>query len=294
LFERPVESDRAQRKDIKKISNDTETGSYSWPVIDQKMMGCSVDGHIKKYVPSEEDVICFYYINENNVETCPQIKISIGKQQCKALIDTGCQCSVMAEELYEELKARGLDSLELPMQNVVLKSAFTGKTMRVTRQALVKLQINNTSIDQIILISPQLVTPLLLGTDFCTDNHVVINFHNNTIIINAGNKGNETHIDLVNGERKTDSKNISRVVVLKTADHQTPLCHERLPEECVEGKLYNEIYELFSGFVEDTINDDMASRASDTDEYQDVSHEIVKGNHRHSDASIIQNLSVRG
>jgi predicted aspartyl protease len=162
-------------------------------------MGGSADSHTKKDVSSEEDVICFYYINEDNVETCPQIKISIGKEQCKALIDTGCQCSVMSEELYEELKTKG-HSLELPAQNVVLKSAFTGKIKRARWQALVKLHINNTSIDQIILISPQLVTPFLLGMDFYTDNHVVINFHNNTLIINAGNEGSEALLDLVKEE----------------------------------------------------------------------------------------------
>jgi hypothetical protein len=74
-------------------------------------------------------------------------------------------------ELYNEFKARGLDSLQLPTQNVALRSAFTGRTKRVKRQALVQLQIDNVSLDQIILISPQLVTPLLLGMDFCMDNH---------------------------------------------------------------------------------------------------------------------------
>jgi hypothetical protein len=37
----------------------------------------------------------------------------------------------------------------------------------------VELQINNVLLDQIILISPELVTPLLLGMDFCVDNHVI-------------------------------------------------------------------------------------------------------------------------
>ena len=89
-----------------------------------------------------------------------------------------------------------LDSSELPTHNVVLKSAFTGKTKRVKRQALVKLQINNISLDKIILISPQMVTPLLLGMDFCMDNHVVISFPKKTIIINADDKGRATEVNL--------------------------------------------------------------------------------------------------
>ena len=100
-----------------------------------------------------------------------------GNQPCRALIDTRCQCSIISEERYNEFKAKGLDSLELPMQNVVLKIAFKGRTKRIKWKALVKLQINNVSLDQIILISPQLVTPLLLGMDFCMDNLVVIPIH---------------------------------------------------------------------------------------------------------------------
>ena len=62
--------------------------------------------------------------------------------------------AVPSEEVYSEFKARGFDTLELRTQNVVLKSAFTGRTKRVKRQALVKLKINNISLAQIILISP--------------------------------------------------------------------------------------------------------------------------------------------
>jgi hypothetical protein len=65
-----------------------------------------------------------YYVNESNMETCPQIQISIGNQQCLALIDTGCQCSIMSEELHNELKARGLDSLELHTERASKKCVY--------------------------------------------------------------------------------------------------------------------------------------------------------------------------
>jgi hypothetical protein len=155
-------------------------------------------------VSSEQDIVFLYYVNENNVGTCPQIHILIGNQPCRALIDTGRQCSVISEELYNEFKARGLESLELPTQNVVLKSAFTGRTKRAKRQTLAKLHVNNVSLDQIILIS-QLVTPLLLGMDFCMDNHVVIDFPKKTIVINADDEESASEVDLVNERRNIDS-----------------------------------------------------------------------------------------
>jgi hypothetical protein len=127
-----------------------------WPDIKLQTTDDTFDYYLKADVPSEQNIVCLYYVNENNVETCPQIRILIGNQPCRALIDTGCQCSIISEELYNEFKARGLDSLELPTQNVILTSVFTGRTKRVKRQALVKIHINNFSLDQIILISSQL------------------------------------------------------------------------------------------------------------------------------------------
>jgi predicted aspartyl protease len=169
----------------------------SWLSRNLQTTDDTFERYLKEDVPLEHDIVCLYYVNENNVETFLQIQILIGNQTCRALIDTGCQCSIISEELYNKFKARGLDSLELPTHNVVLKSAFTGKTRSVKRQALVKLQVNNTSLDQIILIPSQLVTPLLLGMDFCIDNYVVIDFSKRTIVINADDKESAVDVDLV-------------------------------------------------------------------------------------------------
>jgi len=142
-------------------------------------------------------------------------------------------------------------SLELPTQNVVLKSAFTGRIKRVKRQALVKLQINNVSLDEIILISRQLVIPLLLGMDFCMDNHVVIDFLNKMIIINADDKESATEVDLVNEGRHSDrsidsavtgainlvtaelppTPYLDRIVNPSISEPRTLLYSGRLPEE---------------------------------------------------------------
>ena len=104
---------------------------------------------------------------------------------------------------------------------MILKSAFTGRTKRVKRQALVKLQINNVSLDQIILISPQLVTSLLLGMDLCMDNHVVFDFPKKTIVINADDEESATEVDLVIERRNIDSSidsPVTRTINLGTAE----------------------------------------------------------------------------
>jgi hypothetical protein len=174
VFEIPVESEKARKKFINEMNDEIKLHNDVWRDINLQTTDDTLDGYLKEDVSSEQDLVCLYYVNENNVETCTKIQILIGNQPSRALIVTACQCSLISEELYNEFKAGGLDSLELPTQNVIMKSVFTSRTKRVRRQALVKIQINDISLDQILLISPELVTPLLLGMYFCMDNHVVI------------------------------------------------------------------------------------------------------------------------
>jgi DNA-directed RNA polymerase subunit L len=148
-FEIPVESEseKARKKLINEVTDEVKPLNNSWPDLNLQTADDTLDRHLKEDVPSEQDIICLYYVNEHNVETCPQIQILIGNHPYRALTDTGCQCSIILEELYNEFKATGLHTLELPTQNEVLKSAFTGRIKRVKRQALVKLQTNNVSLD---------------------------------------------------------------------------------------------------------------------------------------------------
>jgi hypothetical protein len=100
---------------------------------------------------------------------------------------------------------------------VVLKSAFRGRTKRDKRQILVQLQINNMLLEQIILISSQFVTPLLLGIDACIDIHIIC-FPKKTIIIKADDEENATEVNLVNETQNSNSGIDSRTIDPGTAD----------------------------------------------------------------------------
>jgi hypothetical protein len=76
---------------------------------------------------TDEDTICTHYINENNIKNSPQVKVLIQDQVCYAVLDTRCQSLIISEELYTKLKYVGVDSLELPTQHILLRSAFSGK-----------------------------------------------------------------------------------------------------------------------------------------------------------------------
>jgi len=76
------------------------------------------------------------YIAERRRRECPKLQIKIAGEEIQALIDKGCEMSILNENLYNKLRQSGLQSLELPTQHVNLVSAFNYKSKRVKKQAL--------------------------------------------------------------------------------------------------------------------------------------------------------------
>jgi hypothetical protein len=129
-----------------------------------------------EHMSGDDEILYLFYVNEEKLNRCPRINISIGNQSIPAVIDTGSQVSLMTEELYYRLKSEGVKSLELGVQNAVLVSAIGSKTKRIRTQAMLPLCIDGIVLDHIFLISPLLLTQALLGVDFCRLNNIVIDF----------------------------------------------------------------------------------------------------------------------
>ena len=123
------------------------------------------------------------YIAENRRHECPKLGIKILDKEIHALIDTGCELSIMNEHLYNRLRHEGLKCLELPTQHVNLLSAFNKKSNRVRKQAMLDVSIGDFKINQIVLLSPQLLTDAILGLDFLVDYYAVINFAERSITL---------------------------------------------------------------------------------------------------------------
>ena len=95
---------------------------------------------------------------------------SVGSYQLSAVLDIGCEASILSTQLYNELRSNGVEILELPTQNVVLVGAFSRKTHRVKKQGFMTLKFGNLCTEQVFLVSDQLLTPMLIGCDFCIAN----------------------------------------------------------------------------------------------------------------------------
>jgi len=124
------------------------------------------------------------------------VTFSVGSYQLSAVLDTGCEAFVLSTQLYNELRANGVEILELPTQNVVLVGAFSRKTHHVKKQVFMTLKFGNLCKEQVFLVSDQLLTPMLIGCDFCIANGLVLDFQREELLIIQG--GQSIEIDFMN------------------------------------------------------------------------------------------------
>jgi hypothetical protein len=80
----------------------------------------------------------------------------------------GCEFSIMNEHLYNRLRHEGLKCFELATQHINLLSAFN-KSNRVKKQAMLEGSIGDFKVNQVVLLSPQLLTDTIFGLDLLVD-----------------------------------------------------------------------------------------------------------------------------
>jgi hypothetical protein len=128
------------------------------------------------------------FIAEDKVREFPKVKFKIGQEGIASILDTGSELILMSQELYCKLQDQGMNNLELPVQNINLVSAFSDKSRKVKKQAMLKLKFGEVSVEQIFLIAPGLMTEVLLGVDFCVENEVKLSFPDGCFTMNIGNQ----------------------------------------------------------------------------------------------------------
>jgi len=89
--------------------------------------------------------------------------------------------SILNEQLYNKVRLLGLNCLELITQHLNLVSAFNERSKRIRKQALLEIQIDDSTVDQVVLLTPQLLTDAILGLDFLIDHAAEIRFPDRTV-----------------------------------------------------------------------------------------------------------------
>jgi hypothetical protein len=122
------------------------------------------------------------FINEASLVTSPQLTIqALGKFNITAILDSGSEVNLLSERIYEELRKIELNIPVLPVENVLLVTAFGRGSKRIRRQALVEFKIGQDVFETIFMISSQLANNSILGCQFLREYGFRINFDSETI-----------------------------------------------------------------------------------------------------------------
>jgi hypothetical protein len=138
-----------------------------------------------------------YFIAEEKVHECPKMLVRIGGVEVLAILDTGCELTIMNQDLYKKIQREGNNYLELPTQHLTLVSAFNDKGKQVKKQMFVPITVGDVLIDQVVIISPQLITPAILGVDFLLIPVPLSTFLKNVPFLKQKMKGQNNHFTIL-------------------------------------------------------------------------------------------------
>jgi hypothetical protein len=176
------------------------------------------------------NMVYLHFVNQNNLGSSPQVKFILGTQQYSAILDTACEASIISENMYRELKAKGVKSLELPTQNVVLIGAFSRKEERVRKQVYLTLNFGEVSIDHVFLVSEQLMASMLIGYDFCIANGLVLDCCKGKIALQMDGKSFELEMMNSREEASAEGDCYKSLNNSEFATQTPPLTDTRQPE----------------------------------------------------------------
>jgi hypothetical protein len=186
--------------------------------------------------------IMVYYINEKECGNCPHVEVVFGNESVSCILDTGAEKSIIAEGFYHRLIESGLPTLQLPVENVVLITAFGSKTRRVTKQMYVEFSIGEDNFEHVFLICPQLVNSVILGSDFAVEYGLTIDFDERCF---SFGKGEDRKIHKFK-ETKENGQTINEELPLGTSfqDSRSTICNHLISCSEDKGKLPREFKDV--------------------------------------------------
>jgi hypothetical protein len=118
---------------------------------------CSSEGESEpELVEKSEEAANFvmFFINDANLISSPQMTISVsGKFDITAIVDSGSEVNLLSDRVYEQLAKVGLEIPVLPVENIILVTAFGKRSKRIRRQALLEFSISHDVFQTTLVIS---------------------------------------------------------------------------------------------------------------------------------------------
>jgi hypothetical protein len=131
----------------------------------------------RKIEAEEEENYIVYFINENRLGQSPLLEIKVeNKFSIQAILDSGSEVNLISQEVYEKLTTAGMNIPVLPVENIVLVTAFGKRSNRIRIQAYVEFMIGTDRFEQVFLVSSQLKNDMIIGCQFLQEFGVCIDF----------------------------------------------------------------------------------------------------------------------
>jgi hypothetical protein len=118
-----------------------------------------------------------FFINEETLSKSPLVEILSEREvKARAILDSGSEVNLLSQDVYNKLVSTGIDIPTLPLENVILVTAFSKRSSRVKKQAMVAFSVGTEAFEANFFISPQLVNDAILGCQFMKDYGINLNF----------------------------------------------------------------------------------------------------------------------
>jgi hypothetical protein len=117
------------------------------------------------------------YVYEDRLVKSPQIEITFN-DKCKsiAILDTGIEVSMLSERVYMKMIKSVIDVCTLPLEVVVLITAFGKRSNKDRKQAMVEFTISEGKFEGVFIVSSRLTYDVILGCQFVEEYAVSIYF----------------------------------------------------------------------------------------------------------------------
>lgn len=124
---------------------------------------------------------------------CPEIKVEVLNNSIPALIDTGSEVSAISDDLFRELVGTDPNTPVLPIRKSFLLCANKRKSNPITKQALLTMICQEYKFEVACLVVNNLVRPIILGTDWLSENNIIIDFRNRELRFESESGHNQNH-----------------------------------------------------------------------------------------------------
>jgi hypothetical protein len=163
-----------------------------------------------------------------------------------AISYSGSEVNLLSERAYEKLTQSGIDIPVLPVEHVVLVTAFGKRSKRIRRQALIEFTVGKDLFESVFMISSQLTNDAIIGCQFLREYGIVIDFHKGTFSYVRGTELRE-HLFSSKGEprnvRRKDQSETENPSLLNNPSRvqgppPLPACERNIPTRPVNSCSY--------------------------------------------------------